>query len=75
MQWPREPGRLLRGGLWPVRRSGYCPFDGGKEELSGVLAGRFQLPDQRQDEVILLRVAQRAEVDALRHTELESSCP
>jgi hypothetical protein len=30
------------------------------------------LPNQRQDEVILLRVAQSAEVDPLRHTELES---
>ena len=33
---------------------------------------RFQLPDQRQqrqDEVILLRVAEFAEVDPVRHTE------
>jgi hypothetical protein len=39
---------------------------------------RFQLPDQgqqRQDEVILLRVAQRAEVDTVRHIEVESSRP
>jgi hypothetical protein len=38
-----NPGRPLRGGFSPMGRSGFCPFDGGSEELSGVLAGRSNL--------------------------------
>ena len=44
-------------------------------KFSDAPQSRFQLPDQRQDEVILLRVAQSAEVDLGRHTELKSSRP
>ena len=33
----------MRGGFFPMGRSGFCPFDGGSEELSGVLAGRSNL--------------------------------
>src|SRR4051812_5022900 len=35
------PGRLLRGGLSPAGRSGFWPFDGGSEELSGFFGGRW----------------------------------
>jgi hypothetical protein len=59
-----------------VRRLGGT-FQPGKPLLKFTDAreSRFQLPDQRQDELILLRVAQCFEVDALYHTELESSRP
>src|SRR5208283_4716354 len=36
---------------------------------------RFQLPDQREDEGILLRGAQLAQVDLGRHPDVESSRP
>jgi hypothetical protein len=68
---------------------GFCPFDGGKLELSGVFGGsasfasnsanptlcRVQPLPQRQDQRILLGVAQLAEVGQYAHAKLESSCP
>jgi hypothetical protein len=38
-----NPRRPLRGGFFPMGRSGFWPFDGGSEELSGVLAGHSNL--------------------------------
>ena len=35
-----KPGRLLRGGFSSLARSlGFCPLDGGGDDLSGVLGG------------------------------------
>jgi hypothetical protein len=83
-------GRLVAGatiGLLPLRRwqRGIVrrlgrPLEPGQSPLKFSDPGqrRFQPPDQRQqrqDELILLRVAQAVEVDTGRHTELESVRP
>ena len=68
------PFRRRQGGI--VRRLGRALEPGQPRlKLTDPRQCRFQSAKQRQDEFILLCVAQRAEVDTLRHTELESSRP
>src|SRR5438309_6726339 len=51
------PGRLLRGGLSPVGRSGFWLFDGGREELSGVFAGRSNTASRFSSSAMRVRAA------------------
>ena len=62
------PGRLLRGSLGPAGRSGFCPFDGGSEELSGVLRGRSRAASRAS------RSALRASSSAIR-ANAACNCP
>ena len=52
VQRPADAGAALRGGLAPAGRSGFCPFDGGSEELSGVLPGRSNLASRASSSAI-----------------------
>jgi hypothetical protein len=88
---PLRPKLPWRGPFCPAFSGwlGFCPFDGGRLELSEVFAGSpsfassaairrsagLQPLKQRSDQRVLLGVAELAEVGKLGHPKLESSRP
>ena len=51
------PGRLRRGSLSPAGRSGFSPFAGGSEELSGVFGGRSNAANRFSSSAMRARAA------------------